>query len=134
MNRGKEVIVEAKLWIVFKQGGHDIEFLLSVPAYIGNKAICGLGWGREQKITRIDRVGLSTEENERADQQGVKRQINVTKILYESGRQEIANLPNHVGYAIPLNSSYPPRKRIRGADFNLIQVLEFKSVIGMLDD
>lgn len=46
MKKGKEVIVEAKLWIVFKQGGHDIEFLLSVLAYIGNKTICGLGWGR----------------------------------------------------------------------------------------
>lgn len=45
MNRGKEVIVEAKLWIMFKQGWHDIELSLSVPAYIGNKAICGLGWG-----------------------------------------------------------------------------------------
>lgn len=81
MNRGKELTVETKLWIVFKQGEHDIEFVLSVPACTGNKAICGLGWCRvgNRRLQRIDKVDLCTEKEEKAAQQRVKRWVNVTK-------------------------------------------------------
>lgn len=38
--------MEAKLWGMFEQGGYGLEFSLAVPAGVGNKVVCGLGWGR----------------------------------------------------------------------------------------
>lgn len=47
MNGGKEVIMDAKLWMMFKQRGYDIEwFLLNDAACIGNRTISWLRIGK----------------------------------------------------------------------------------------
>ena len=54
------------------------------PLALGIKWSVGWGGvGGEQKITKVDNGGLCTEKNKKADQQGVKRWVNVTKLPNE---------------------------------------------------
>lgn len=94
-------------------------FLLNGPACIGNKDVCF--WSGVEDYKRWTRFGLSIEKNEGADQRGVKRQINGTKIPNELGRHEIAMMPIILAVQfLSIALSYPG-KGLEEADFNLIQ-------------
>lgn len=71
------------------------------------------------RLPRVDKGGLSTEKNKRADQQGVKRWINVTKLSNELGRQEIATLPIILAMQFPSIVPSYQWQGVEEADFNM---------------